>query len=228
MRAEPPTGRGPSSVEETRAAMSELGARKAGTRTAGAPRIGARKARSLRYAAISAALLLPTAAACGIQPTGITKIGVAPAAAGATQAQSPDTSPGSTQYLVYFYQSSRLTPAYRSAKGDVTETTVYNALVNGPNAQEQAAGYSSAVPPDLIVKARAADELGAYNLSEPLGQRAKAQFICTMQYYDQLDSIGIQIGNTRPIWNACQDTTSQFIPMRGDGTLVPSPSPSGD
>lgn len=199
---------------------------RAGTRRTGARWTGASKARPLRYAAISAALLLPTAAACGIQPTGITRLGAAPAALGATPAQSLDTSPGSTQYLVYFYQNNRLTPAYRSVKGDVTETTVYDALVKGPDAAEQAEGFSSAVPPGLVVKARAADEAGAYNLSEPLGQRAKAQFICTMQYYDQLDSIGIQVGDTRPIWNACQDTTSQFIPMRGDGTVVPSASPS--
>lgn len=182
-----------------------------------------RRSKALRYAAVLAALLLPTAAACGIQPSGITKVGEAPAALDASPAQSLDTTPGSTQYQVYFYEGDRLTAAYRPAKGEVTETTVYDALVSGPTAAEQAAGFSSAIPSDLVVKARAADELGAYNLSEPLGQRAKAQFICTMQYYDQLDSIGIQIGDTRPIWNACQDTTSQFIPMRGDGSALPDP-----
>lgn len=185
-----------------------------------------RRSTALRHAAALAALLLPTAAACGIQPTGITRIGAAPAALGASPGQSLDTSPGSTQYLVYFYQGDRLTAAYRPAKGEVTETTVYDALVSGPDAAEQAAGLTSEVPSDLVVKARAADELGAYNLSEPLTQRAKAQFICTMQYYDQLDSIGIQLGDSRPIWNACQDTTNQFIPMRGDGSSVPVPSAS--
>lgn len=184
---------------------------------------GTSRARTRWYAAAFAAMVLPTAAACGIQGSGITALGAAPAALGASAGQSLDTSPGTTQYLVYFYQGDRLTPAYRPIKGEVTETTVYTALVDGPNAAEQAAGFSSAVPAGLVVKARADDEAGAYNLSEPLGQRAKAQFICTMQYYDQLDSIGIQLGDTRPIWNACQDTTSQFIPMRGDGTLIPSP-----
>lgn len=178
----------------------------------------------LRYAALVAALLLPTAAACGIQPSGITKLGAAPAALGVSAGPSLDTSPGSTQFLLYFYQNGRLQPAYRPGKGEVTEAMVYNALVSGPNAAEAAAGYSSMIPTDLVVKARAADEAGAYNLSEPLGPQAKAQFICTMQYFDQLDSIGIQIGVSRPIWNACGDTTSQFIPMRGDVSSIPSAS----
>lgn len=185
-----------------------------------------RKARTLRYAALLAALLLPTAAACGIQPTGITELGPAPAAAAASPLQSLDTSPGSAQYLVFFYQNGRLAPAVRSAKGDVTEMTVLSALIGGPDSQEQAAGFSSAVPNDLAAKPQADNLLGAYSLSEALDQTAKAQFICTMQYFDQLDSIGIQVLDSKPIWNACTDTTGQYIPMRGDESSVPSPSAS--
>ena len=186
------------------------------------------RARTLRYAAVIAALLLPTAAACGIQSSGITKVGEAPAALGVSAAPSLDASLGSTQFLLYFYQNGRLTPAYRPGKGEVNEAMVYTALVQGPNATEAAAGFSSTIPTDLVVKARAADEAGAYNLSEPLGPQAKAQFICTMQYYDQIDSIGIQLGNSRPIWNACSDTTSQFIPMRGNGSSIPSVTSTGN
>ena len=185
-----------------------------------------RRGMKLRHAVLLVAVLLPAAAACGIQPTGITVLGQAPAAAEASPAQSLDTSPGSTQYLVYFYQGSRLTPAYRSIKGEVTETTVLDALIGGPTPTEQAQGFSSAIPTGLAVKPRADNELGAYNLSQPLGQRGKSQFICTMQYFDQIDSIGIQLGDTRPIWNQCSDTTSQYVPMRGDGSPSGSPSSS--
>lgn len=185
------------------------------------------RSKKAQYAVLLAALLLPTAAACGIQPTGITELGPAPAAAAVSPLQTLDTSPGSTQYLVFFYnQNDQLAPAYRSAKGEVTEQTVLQTLIGGPSQQEQAAGVTSAVPTGLIARPKADNELGNYNLSAPLGLRAKAQFICTMQYFDQLDSIGIQVVDAKPIWNSCSDTTSQYIPMRGDQSSVPSPSPS--
>jgi hypothetical protein len=186
------------------------------------------RSKRLRYAALLGSVLLPTAAACGIQPTGITALGPAPAAVGASLAQSSDTSPGETQFQVLFYQGTRLTPAYRSVKGEVSESAVLAALIAGPSQSDQAAGLTSSIPADLIAKPRANDELGAYYLSEALGQRAKAQFICTMQYYDQIDSIGIQLtGQARPIWNQCSDTTSQYVPMRSDGSSsIPIPSAS--
>ncbi|HEV2343521.1 MAG TPA: hypothetical protein VGS97_05455 [Actinocrinis sp.] len=185
--------------------------------------------RRLRRGALLAALLLPTGAACGIQPTGIIVLGAAPAAQLASPAAPFDTSPGSTQYLVFFYQNDRLAPAYRSTKGGVgvSERIVLEALVMGPTQAEQAAGYSSAVPSGLVAKPRANGLLGAYNLSQPLGQRAKSQFICTMQYYDQIESIGIQVQDSNVIWNACSDTTNQYIPMRGEASAAPSPGTGG-
>ncbi len=173
-----------------------------------------------------AALLLPTAAACGIQPTGISALGPAPAAQQASPAQSLDGSPGETQYLVYFYQDNRLTPAYRFTKGEVSEMTVVESLISGPTKAELSTGYYSAIPAELAAKPQANGLLGAYTLSQPLGQRAKAQFICTMQYYDQIGSIGIQVLDSNVIWNACSDTTSQYIPMRGDQSLKPNPEAS--
>lgn len=186
------------------------------------------RSKRLRYAALLAAVLLPMAAACGIQPTGITALGPAPAAVGASAAQSPNTSPGETQFQVFFYSGNRLATGYRSVKGEVSESAVLAALISGPDTNEQAAGFTSAIPTDLIAKPRANNELGAYYLSEALSQRAKAQFICTMQYYDQIDSIGIQLtGQSRPFWNQCSDTTSQYVPMRSDGSSsIPSPSAS--
>lgn len=187
-----------------------------------------RQTKRLRRGALLAALLLPTAVACGIGPTGIITVGPAPAAVQASLAQPFDTSPGSTQYLVYFYQNNRLTPAYRFVKGDITERTVLESLLSGPSEAEQKAGYSTAVPSGLVAKTRADGKAGEYNLSAPLGQRAKAQFICTMQYYDAIDSIGIQVDDSNVIWNACSDTTNQYIPMRGEQTAQPAvPSASG-
>jgi hypothetical protein len=190
-------------------------------------RSSGRGTKRLRRGTLLAALLLPTGAACGIQPTGITALGPAPAAQVASPAGPFDTSPGSAQYVVFFYQNNRLAPAYRFTKGGVTERIVLESLIGGPTQTEQSAGYSSAVPSGLAAKPRANGLLGAYNLSQPLGQRAKAQFICTMQYYDQIDSIGIQVQDSNVIWNACSDTTNQYIPMRGEASAVPSPDAGG-
>lgn len=186
-----------------------------------------RHARRVRRGALLAALLLPTAASCGIGPTGVITLGPAPAALQASPARSFDASPGTTQYLVYFYQNDRLTPAYRFAKGGVTERLVLEALLSGPTPTERSAGYYSAVPSGLVAKARADGKAGEYNLSAPLGQRAKAQFVCTMQYYDEIDSIGIQVNDSNVIWNACSDTTNQYIPMHGDQSVAPIPGASG-
>lgn len=186
----------------------------------------ANRSKSLRRGALLAGLLLPTAAACGIEPTGIVVLGTAPAAVQASPAQSFDGSPGETQYLVYFYQDERLTPAYRFTRGEVTEMTVVESLISGPTKMELSEGYTSAVPSGLAAKPRANGLLGAYNLSQPLGQRAKSQFICTMQYYDQIGSVGIQVQDSNVIWNACSDTTSQYIPMRSNETAEPGPSAS--
>jgi hypothetical protein len=178
------------------------------------------------------AMLLPAAAACGIQSTGITALGPAPAALSASAASSPVNSAAEgTQYLLFFYQDSRLTPAYRvSTNGPPSEGTVLDALVQGPSKVEQAGGYTSAVPSNLVAKAQADGLAGAYALNVPLSLRAKAQFICTMQYYDQTPSVGIQILDSNVNWNACKDTTNQYIPMPGDqstAAVKTIPSPSG-
>jgi hypothetical protein len=171
--------------------------------------------------AASAGLLLPAAAACGIQPTGITALGPAPAAAGASPIGSVNSSGASTRYLLYFYQDDQLSAVYRPAGGTVTEGTVLDALLQGPTATEMKQGYSSMLPLKLTATVRANGLLYAYALNLPLGERAKAQFICTMQYYDQTISIGIAVGDSATVnWNACSDTTNEYVPMQGDSSVA--------
>jgi hypothetical protein len=173
-------------------------------------------------------LVLPAATACGIQPSGIVALGPAPAAAVASPIGSLDTSAGSTQYLLFFYLDGQLSPVYRPTKNPVTESTVLQALVQGPNAAEQSKGYSTMLPAKLAATPRASGLLDAYSLSQPLALHAKAQFICTMQYYDQTISVGIQIlGSITVNWNACSDTTTEYIPMQGDTTVATATAPSG-
>jgi hypothetical protein len=189
--------------------------------------------RRVRVLGLSAALglVLPAAAACGIQPSGIVALGPAPAATsgGVAAAGSLNTSSGATQFQLFFYQDGQLSPVYRpAAKGEVTETVVLDALRAGPTQAELVKGYSTQLSPKLTASIRANGLLSAYTLNMPLGLRAKAQFICTMQYYDQSVSVGIQLqGSTTVNWNACSDTTDSYIPMQGDTSIAIAPNSGG-
>ena len=184
---------------------------------------GRTRSRTLGLAA-TLGLVLPAAAACGIQPSGITALGPAPAAAEGSPVTALDTSAGATQYQLFYYLDNQLSPVYRpAAKGEVTEGMVLSALLAGPSAAEQAKGYTTQLSPKLTATTRANGLLSAYTVNMPLGERAKAQFICTMQYYDQSVSIGIQLlaSNTMN-WNACTDTTDVYIPMQDNPAIATS------
>ena len=191
-----------------------------------------RKARGLRLAAALAAVL-PVAAACGIQPSGITALGPAPGALSATPAPTLAAVSDGTQIVLFFYQNERLTPVYRPAANGPDETSVLSALIAGPSKQELAEGFTTAVPAQLSAKIGANGMRAAYSLNLPLGQHAKSQFICTMQYYDVTKSIGIQVLDGSVNWNSCSETTNQYVPMPGEqsgaGIMLaqPSASPGG-
>ena len=165
-------------------------------------------------------LVLPAAAACGIQPSGITTLGPAPAAAAISAAPSFDATTGSDQFLLFFYQGSQLSPVYRPASGGATEAVVLDALLAGPTPSELKQGYVTLLPPKMSATANASGQRDAYLLNVPLPQRAKAEFICTMQYFDQTVSVGIQIMDSNVNWNACSDTTNQFIPQMQGNTAA--------
>jgi hypothetical protein len=70
-----------------------------------------------------------------------------------------------------------------------------------------------------VATPRAGGFADAYLVSVPLTTKAKAQFLCTMQYWDQSVSVGIQVkGAEKPTWNACGDTVDYYVPMPGDGS----------
>lgn len=180
-----------------------------------------RRPKALKLGGLLAALVLPAAAACGIQPTGVTVLGQAPAAQGST----PLTSPGPVdgfQYVLFFYQGDRLAPVYRTSPGTVNEQTVLSALVAGPTGMEVKQGFTSALPPALVAKSRADGYAAAYWLSEPLGSAAKAEFVCTMQNFDGTISVGTLVDGTakQPTWLGCSDTTNYYVPMQGADTAV--------
>lgn len=183
---------------------------------------GDRRGRLLLAAGCAAAL--PALAGCGIQATGITPLGAAPAAAqGSAPAGGGVISAGENQYLLFFYQNNRLVPVYRPANGPAGEKLVLAQLLLGPNAQEKAAGYTSALPAKLVATPNAEQERYAFALSAPLGSRGRTEFICTMQYVDGTDSIGVEIAGLPQtmIWTGCADTTNQYVPMQ-----MASPQPS--
>jgi hypothetical protein len=181
--------------------------------------------RSRVWLVVACATLLPALAACGIEPSGITSLGAAPAAAPATAPNGPAT-PGSDQYVLFFYQGNKLVPVYRPATSTVNESYVLRQLLNGPTASEKANGYTSALPPKLLAVPNAEQERYAFGLSSPLTSRARSQFICTMQYIDGTDSIGIeQLGQpSSMIWVGCSDTTIQYVPVPQQGEASASPT----
>lgn len=188
------------------------------------------RARALGLSA-ALGLVLPAAAACGIQPSGIVALGPAPAATGggAAAAGTLSTSASATQFQLFFYQEGQLSPVYRpAAKGEVTETMVIDALLAGPTKGEEAKGYTTQLSPKLTASVRANGLYAAYTLNMSLLPRAKSQFICTMQFYDQSVSIGIQMaGSATVTWNACSDTTDSYVPMQGDTSLATAQNPAG-
>ncbi|MBS2961759.1 hypothetical protein KGA66_01775 [Actinocrinis puniceicyclus] len=189
--------------------------------------VRAKRRSAVALGALLAALMLPTAAACGIQPTGITVLGQAPAAVGA--AVQPSQAFGSSgQFPVFFYLNDRLTPLYLPAKADTTEQDVLDALLNGPSKTAAAKGFVSALPATLTASIQADGLRYAYKLNLPLTAHAKAQFVCTMQYYDQTLSVGLQVGDSSMTWLGCSDTTGQYIPMPVTGDFsVPAATNSG-
>jgi hypothetical protein len=175
---------------------------------------------------VGCAALLPALAACGIQPSGITTLGAAPAAAPATAPNGLSPAIGSDQYVLFFYQGNKLVPIYRPATSTVNEAYVLKQLLNGPNATEKAQGYTSALPAKLTAQPNAQQERYAFGLSAPLTSRARSEFICTMQYIDGTDSIGIEQLDqpSSMIWVGCSDTTIQYVPVPLQGGASPSPS----
>ena len=183
--------------------------------------------RALKLGGLLAALVLPAASGCGIQPTGITSLGPAPAVSGGAAQRALAQQVGSSQYVLFFYQDGRLTPTYRNSDSTTNEETVLGAMLQGPTKEEAAQGMSTALPTGLIAVPRASGQADAYMVTEPLTTKAKAQFLCTMQYWDQSISVGIQIkGAEKPTWNACADMVDYYVPMPGDGSAVGA-MPSG-
>ena len=198
----------------------------AGIRRAETGRRAARR-RALKLGALLGALVLPAAAACGIQPTGITSLGPAPAVSGAAaQRALAQQQASASQYVLFFYQDGRLTPTYRNADNATNEETVLGAMLRGPTSEEAAQGMTTALPTGLIAVPRASGQADAYMVTQPLTTKAKAQFLCTMQYWDQSSSVGIQVkGAEKPAWNACGDVVDYYVPMPGYGsaaTLAPT------
>lgn len=188
------------------------------------PRRRTARRKALKLGAILAALMAPMVSACGIQPTGITSLGPAPQVSGAAAAQQralAQQAASSSQYVLFFYEDGRLTPTYRNDGSTPSEESVLSAMLQGPTKDEAAQGMSTALPGGLVATPRASGQADAYMVSEPLTTKAKAQFLCTMQYWDQSISVGIQVrGAEKPAWNGCGDMVDYYVPMPGDGSTV--------
>ncbi|HEV2634307.1 MAG TPA: hypothetical protein VGX23_04110 [Actinocrinis sp.] len=175
--------------------------------------------------AVAGATVLLTAglAGCGIQPTVVYVVGPPPSAINPSASASAQTITSSGQIYIYLLEgqgdTNLLTPVIRTITDQrIDEASVAEMLIKGPDPEEIKEGYSTEVPSDLQVSPNAGGFGDAYTLSTPLGSWAKAQFICTMQEYDQSLSVGYFYPKTEMSqvnWVACKDTTSQYIMLPG-------------
>jgi hypothetical protein len=184
---------------------------------------------------LAAAALPLCTAACGIQSSGITVLGVAPQGPSAVAATIPTTVAGESTFALLFYQNGELEPVYRTAaKSTLDDMTVVDALRAGPSKVEIAEGYYSALPGSLVISPKSDDQAWAYGFSETINQAALAQFVCTVQIFSQTQ-VGwkdLSKGGGSPLsWVGCSDTTRQYIPLlsnddQGLSSITASPSPS--
>lgn len=186
---------------------------------------GRRGRRSRLLLAAAYAAVLPALAGCGIQASGITSLGPAPAADQQSAQPGAAISVGPNQYLLFFYQNNRLTQVYRPTDKPLTEAMVLNELLLGPTPKEKAAGFSSALPAKLVATPNAEQERYAFAVSTPLGAHGRSEFICTMQFFDGTDSIGVELAGdpASMIWTGCADTTSQYVPMQASPAPFATP-----
>lgn len=185
--------------------------------------------RRLTAAAALIAALAVTLAGCGIQSTGISIVGAAPtgliASANPLATPQADAQDGQISILLLQSGTNQLVWVPRTIDGAVNEASVAAALIKGPTETELKLGYYTDIPPELVVTPDALGQRAAYTLSpyvewSPL---ARAQFICTMQEYDQSDSVGYTWSNSLA-WVACKDTTQQPIYLPGiSATAAASP-----
>ena len=186
----------------------------------------------------SAVLMAIGLAGCGIQPTGISVVGAAPSALAPSTTASAESIGSSSQVYIYLLQdqdgTNEIVPVLRTIVGQIDDATVAQLLVKGPTDDEAKQGYTSEVPDSLVVAPNALGFGDAYTLSAYLDSWGRAQFICTMQEYDQSSSVGYYYPGTVMTavnWVACKDTTSQpYIMLPGltttDGvTIGKSPQP---
>jgi hypothetical protein len=173
-------------------------------------------------AAGSAALLATGLSGCGIQATGISVVGAAPSSAAPSAAAAPSVASSGQVYIYLLLEQDgtiQLVPVVRTIVGQrITDGAVAQLLVKGPTTEETKEGFSSDVPDSLVVAANALGFSDSYSLSTYLGSWAKTQFICTMQEYDQSQSVGYfypGTAMTQATWLACKDTTSAYVKMPG-------------
>ena len=198
------------------------------------PAISARRRRRW-VAAGSAAVLATAVAGCGIQPTGISVVGSAPSASVPSAIASPTQQAIASSGQVYIYllqyqgDNLLLVPVIRTISGQkINDNSVAQILIKGPTQEEIREGFTSNIPDDLVATSNAYGFSDAYILSTVLEPLAKAQFICTMQEYDQSQSIGYFYPNsqmTQLNWVACKDTTSQYILLPGFPSLTYAQKP---
>ena len=173
----------------------------------------------------SAAVLATALTGCGIQPTGISVVGAPPSAnvPSANSTTTPQALAASGQVYIYLLQNQGgtdlLVPVIRTIVGQkINDDSVAQILIKGPTPMEQKEGFTSEIPSSLTATSNAYGYSDAYVLSDLLQPLAKAQFICTMQEYDQSVSIGYFYPDsqmTQLNWVACKDTTSQYIMLPG-------------
>ncbi|MEV7099145.1 hypothetical protein AB0M80_40600 [Amycolatopsis sp. NPDC051045] len=92
----------------------------------------------MKKLAVLAVLLL--ASACGVKPTPVIPAGPAPTL------RSPASDGRGSDLILYFVLDDRVAPVARAAEGVVSVEAALSMLMDGPSLDEEADGYTTALP----------------------------------------------------------------------------------
>jgi hypothetical protein len=138
--------------------------------------------RRVHAAAVGIAALLVALTGCGVQPTGVNVASANPISAAQN---TPSSSPAATgpTYPVRLFLTSRgtLVPVTRSVGDKPSIMGVIDQIRQPVSADESELGYTTSVPPDLVLKPTTLAH--EYIASRPLTPTAVNQIVCTLDVY---------------------------------------------
>ena len=180
----------------------------------------------------AAATLAAATAGCGVQPTGVNVYSTHAIDASTHAATTSPTPTGQYTYTLYFVRSARLVAVTRPSQTPPNESTIIDALLQGPTADEEGDKLTSWLAGQRIVPTTA--QAQQYFVTPWAAQTVpQAQIVCTLAaYFKPLvakASVGlVRLGenpNSGGVWHECADFVASMEPDTASTFSAPSASP---